>query len=150
MAVGGYNSIIGEFAIVFISTLIYDNYFCPKYHTSSYFNHEKILKKYYLFKPKINISNDAVLTIDSNIISSKIRKIYLKNYMDILIKNEISIPKEIKYYLIMRLLTVFNIEKMEETDYFYSIFLIHYFYNKIKDDGFTPFLNILDEMEELK
>ena len=147
LVTAGYNPIIAEFSISFISTLLYDNYFAPKYHSKSYYNHENILDKYDAFSPNITWSKNKNIVIKSNIITSKIRKEYIKRYINILQKNDIKISKEIIYYLVMRLLCVLNINKFEKKDYYYSIYLIHYLYMNIKEDVYKSILNILDDME---
>ncbi len=147
LVTAGYNPIIAEFSVAFISTLLYDNYFAPKYHAKSYFNHEKILDKYNAFSPDIAWDNNKNIAIKSNIITSQIRKEYIKCYINILKKNNINISKDIIYYFVMRLLCVFDINKFENKDYYYSIYLIHYLYKNIKEDTYKSILSILDDME---
>ena len=127
----GYNSIIGELAITIISVLFYDNYFCPKYHKNSYFNHEKILEKYELFSPNINYKITDKIEINCEIKTSKIRIEYIKDYLKMLKNNNIIIDKTIIYYIVMRLLCVFDIRNMDEIDQIYSIYLVCYFYKII-------------------
>ena len=145
LVTAGYNSVIGEFAITFISVLIYDNYFCPKYHSKSYFLHEKAIETYNLFKPKIEVTSADNIHINCNFRSSNIRKEYLLRYIKILNENKIYIGNNIKYYIVMRLLCVFDIEKMEYDDYFYSIFLVEYFYYLFNDKSSNA-LSILEKM----
>ena len=60
-----------------------------------------------------------------------------------------SISSDVKYYIIMRLLCVFNIEEMEYNDYFYSIYLVEYFYylfNKNDSNVLLIFENMLSNM----
>ena len=150
LVTAGYNSIIGEFAIMFISTLFYDNYFCPKYHSKSYFLHEKALQQYILFESFIIINNMNSIEINCIYKSSNIRKEYVLRYINILKKNKICISSDVKYYIIMRLLCVFNIEEMEYNDYFYSIYLVEYFYylfNKNDSNVLLIFENMLSNME---
>lgn len=137
LVTAGYNSVIGEFAIMLVSTLIYDNYFCPKYHSESYFLHEKALKQYILFEPFIEVNDRKYSCIEINCTfkSSNIRKEYVFRYIEMLKKNNIFINSDIKYYIVMRLLSVFNVEKMETKDYFYSIYLVEYFYYLFKDEN---------------
>ena len=125
----GYNSVMGEFSTMLISTLIYDNYFCPKYHPSSYHNHEIAIKNLNKFKPKIDVkySDDSII-INICIKTSKIRKEYIMKYIRILKKNNIKIEDSIRYFIVMRLLCVFDIRTMDKDDYFYSFYLVHYFY----------------------
>ena len=150
LVTAGYNSIIGEFSIMFISTLFYDNYFCPKYHSKSYFLHEKALKKYTLFKPDIKYENKKVININCVLKSSEIRKKFVLNYIMILKEKNIKICSDIKYYIIMRLLCVFNIENMDSDDYYYSIYLVEFFYYLFKNKNenvlliFEKFINDME------
>lgn len=148
LATAGYNPIIGELAITIISTLIYDNYFCPKYHSKSYFLHEKSLKQYKYFTPNLNYKKSKnIIKINSNIITSNIRKKYILDYIDILKKHDILIEEEIKYYIIMRLLCVFNIKKMSEIDFYYSLYLVVYFYKNINGNFYESISKIIKDME---
>lgn len=148
LATAGYNSIIGEVAITLISTLIYDNYFCPKYHPKSYFLHEKAIEQYVVFKPSlIYKKHKNIINISSNILTSQIRKNYILNYLKMLKNNDIGIDKDIKYYILMRLLCVFDIRKMDNLDYYYSLFLVVYFYKKITNNFYKDIEMIINEME---
>lgn len=148
LATAGYNPIIGELAITIISTLIYDNYFCPKYHSKSYFLHEKALKQYNYFTPNLNYKKSKnIVKFDSNIITSNVRKKYILDYIDILKKNDILIEEEIKYYIIMRLLCVFNIKKMDKIDFYYSLYLVVYFYKNINGNFYESINKIIEDME---
>lgn len=148
LATAGYNPIIGELAITIISTLIYDNYFCPKYHSKSYFLHEKALKQYKYFTPNLNYKKSKnIVKFNSSIITSNVRKKYILDYIDILKKNDISIEEEIKYYIVMRLLCVFNIKKMDKIDFYYSLYLVVYFYKNINGNFYESINKIIEDME---
>ena len=73
----------------------------------------------------------------------------MKAYIKILKKSKINMTNDIKYYIIMRLLCVFDIKKMSEEDYYYSLYIICYFYNKISQSKkiYTTLEKIIDEME---
>lgn len=47
----------------------------------------------------------------------------------------------------MRLLCVFNIRKMLKKDYYYSLYLVCYFYKNIGDDFYRSISDIINEME---
>lgn len=148
LATAGYNPVIGELAITIISTLIYDNYFCPKYHSKSYFLHEKALVQSNNFNPNLKFKvNKHIVTINSNIITSNIRKKYILDYINILKKNNIKIGEEIKYYIVMRLLCVFNIKNMEKKDFYYSLYLVVYFYKNINSNFYESINKIIGDME---
>lgn len=148
LTTAGYNPIIGELAITIISTLIYDSYFCPKYHPKSYFLHEKALEQYKYFEPELKFEkNKNVIHIQSNIVTSNIRKKYILDYLEILESNNILMNEEIKYYILMRLLCVFDIRKMDILDYYYSLFMVCYFYKNISNDFYSSMRKIINEME---
>lgn len=147
LATAGYNPIIGELAIAIISTLIYDNYFCPKYHSKSYYLHELAIEQSSLFEPNLHYKyNKSTIYINSDILTSDIRKKYILSYLEILKKNNIRIGKEIKYYIIMRLLCVFNVRKMLKKDYYYSLYLVCYFYKNIDNNFYKSISYIINEM----
>ena len=153
LVTAGYNPILGELAITLISTLIYDNYFCPKYHEDSYFLHDKAIEQLYYFKPNITVKKiGKKVRIESNIKSSYIRKRYMKTYIKILKKTNIDITNDIIYYIIMRLLCVFNINEMDKEDYYYSLYMICYFYNELSkaNNVYSILEKIIDEMEIIK
>lgn len=153
LATAGYNPIIGELAITFISTLIYDCYFCPKYHPASYYMHDKLLNQIGYYEPDIYIKKDnEIIIVQSNIKTSLIRKKYMIAYIEILKNNKICISNDIKYYIFMRLLCVFNIKTMSENDYYYSLYMLCYFYEKFscRNDTYSIMEHIIDEMEVVK
>lgn len=146
----GFNSILGETAIIIISTLLYDNYFCPLYHKESYYLHDKALKNLQNFKPTLILKvlkNNIYIT--SNIKTSNIRKKYVLQYLEILENNCIKLTEEIKYYFVMRLLCVFDLNKMNKKDYYYSLFLVHYFYNITCEDIYLDLKEKISNMEEI-
>ena len=150
LATAGYNFIISELSITLISTLIYDNYFAPKYHKNSYLKHEKAIEQAQNFSPNIKISKDKnKVNLECNIKTSYIRKKYITNYLKILKENNIIINEEIKYYIVMRLLCVFNVNNMTEEDYYYSIYLVCYFYENIENDFYKSISKIVNEMESV-
>ena len=130
LTTAGYNYIGAEIAAFIWSELIADAYFCPKYHAKSYKDHEKILHIYDNYKPnlKYSINRDKkTIQIDGNIKISKIRKEILNEYLKIFIKNNIVVGEELKYYIVMRILCIFNIREMEEIDTIYSLFCVGMF-----------------------
>ena len=149
-ATSGYNPIICELSTIFYSVIIADAYFCPKYHKKSYYNHEKALKNIEKFTPDIEYTIDNTnkkINIKSNIKTSKIRIEFMKEYIKMLQEVHIKISKEIIYFLIMRVLCIFDIRTMEEKDYFYSIFILHYLYRNISNDIYTSLRNIVDNFD---
>lgn len=151
-ATSGYNPIICEFSAIFWSVLIADAYFCPKYHPKSYYNHKKVFKNIDKFTPNLQYEvNDTEkkINIQSNIKTSKIRIDFIKEYIEMLENLNVKIGKEFIYFLAMRILCIFNISKMEEKDYFYSIFILHYLYENISDDVYDSLNTIINKFESI-
>lgn len=149
LSTAGYNNIYGELAITFISYLIHDAYLSPKYNKNSYINHDLIFKYRSKFKPKISFSNDDKINIKSNIVTSSIRKKFIRDYLNMLIDERVPITDNIKYYLVMRILCVFNINKFNKQEYYYSLYLLHYIYNFIQEDALESLVELLDQMDEI-
>lgn len=151
-ATAGYNPIICELSVIFWSVIIADAYFCPKYHKNSYNNHEKVFENIKLFSPNIKyIINDIKkeIHIVGNIKTSKIRIDFMKKYIEMLKELKVKINKEIIYFLIMRILCIFDIKTMEEKDYFYSIFILHYIYQNISSDTYSSLETMLDNFHTI-
>lgn len=149
-ATSGYNPIICEFSAMFWSVLIADAYFCPKYHPKSYYNHNKVFENIDKFNPDLRYEindKEKKIKIQSNIKSSRIRINFMKEYIKMIETLEINIGKEIIYFLLMRILCIFDIRTMTEEDYFYSIFILHYLYENISEDVYTSLKNIIDNFD---
>ena len=130
LTTAGYNYIGAEIAAFIWSELIADVYFCPKYHPNSYNKHEKILTIYNNYKPNLKYSinkEKRIIKIDGKLKISKIRQEILNEYLKIFTTNNIDIGEELKYYIIMRILCIFNIREMEEEDTIYSLFCVGMF-----------------------
>lgn len=143
----GYNYAVGEFAMCFISILIFDQYICPKYHPQSYYNHEKIYENINSYKPKIKYENSNIIKINCDLQVTNIRKQYVLNMLEIL--KDFDIYDDLFYFIIMRLMCVFNILKFEEEDYYYIIYLVHYFYDKLKNNDYNNLSYLIKELHEL-
>lgn len=149
-ATSGYNPIICEFSAMFWSVLIADAYFCPKYHPKSYYNHNKVFENIDKFNPNLRYEindKEKKIKIQSNIKSSRIRVNFMKDYIKMIETLEINVGKEIIYFLLMRILCIFDIRTMTKEDYFYSIFILHYLYENISEDVYTSLKNIIDNFD---
>lgn len=149
-ATSGYNPIICEFSAMFWSVLIADVYFCPKYHPKSYYNHNKVFENIDKFNPNLRYEindKEKKIKIQSNIKSSRIRIDFMKEYIKMIEALKINIGKEIIYFLLMRILCIFDIRTMTKEDYFYSIFILHYLYENISEDVYTSLKNIIDNFD---
>ena len=151
-ATSGYNPIICEFSAMFWSVLIADAYFFPKYHPKSYYNHNKVFENIDKFNPDLRYEindKEKKINIQSNIKSSRIRINFIKEYIKMLESLEIRIGKEIIYFILMRILCIFDIRTMSKEDYFYSIFILHYLYENISDDVYDSLKTIINKFESI-
>ena len=133
--------------------LIADEYFCPKYHPRSYYNHEEAFKNINKFTPDIRYEiNDKKkeIKIQSNIKTSHVRYQFVRDYIKMLRKLDIKIGKDMIYFLIMRILCIFDIRSMEKDDYFYSIFILHYIYQNIQNDTYSSLEKIINSFYLIK
>lgn len=143
----GYNAIIAEFSTIFWSVLFNDLYYAPKYHRNSYYNHEKVIQNLKLCKLNIkyDITNNNINIISGKIKTTKIRKIFMKEYIKILKANDVQIHKDFIYFIIMRILCIFNLNEMEEKDKIYSFLIMITLFKIIKD---LKEENIINEIEK--
>ncbi len=144
----GYNYAIGEFAICLVSILIFDQYICPKYHPKSFYNHDEICKKNKYYKPKINYRNGNLIEINGYLEVTSIRKQYILKFLEII--KDFDIYDDLIYFIVMRLMCIFNISKFDKDDYYYIIFLVHYFYNKLKNNNYNNLHYLIDNLDELR
>ena len=146
----GYNPIIGELSVIFYSVLIADAYFCPKYHEKSYFNHNGVFDNIDKFRTNLKYEicdEEEKITIRTDIRTSKIRKYFIEKYIAMLEELNINVGREIIYFLVMRILCVFDIRTMEEHDYMYSLFILHFLYDNIDDNVYNSLRNILEKIK---
>lgn len=151
-ATAGYNPIICELSAIFWSVIIADAYFCPKYHKKSYNNHENVFENIEKFAPDIKYTTNDIkkeINIVTNIKTSKIRIDFMKKYIKMLKELNVNINKEIIYFLIMRILCIFDIRTMEKKVNFYSIFILHYIYQNTLNDTYNSLNTILDDFQTI-
>ena len=122
----GYNCIEAEIALFSISILFIDLYFSPKYHKNSYKNHEHVFDHI----PKIDCDYiiDKEVSIKASIKTTLNRKKIIEKYIENLDYND----DDLVYFILMRLLTIFDIDKYDDSDKYYSLFLFVYFYIEMK------------------
>ncbi len=145
LTTAGCNYIGAEIAAFIWSELIADVYFCPKYHRKSYKNHEKILKLYKRYEPNLTYlidNKNRIININGKLKTSKVRKEILCQYLNVFKNNNVKISNELKYYIIMRILCIFNIREMEELDIMYSFLCVGIIYNLLEED--TNALDIIE------
>ncbi len=122
----GYNCIEAEIALFSISILFIDLYFSPKYHKNSYRNHEQIFDHI----PKIDC--DYIIGKEISIKASLKTTLTRKRLIEKYIENLDYSDDDLVYYILMRLLTIFDIDKYDDNDKYYSLFLFVYFYIEMK------------------
>ncbi len=153
-ATSGYNAIIAEFSTIFWSILFNDLYYAPKYHKNSYRNHEKIMKNLELYNLNINynIVNKNINIISGKIKTTKIRKNFMKEYIKKLKDNKIIIHKNCVYFIMMRILCIFNLNEMEDKDKAYSILIMISIFEKLKklneENVLSDIERFIDNLEE--
>lgn len=127
---GGYNPVMAEFAILFWYCIAQGNYFSVVYNKNEYTNHPIIIKKI-----------DRVIFGKGKLghFPSKKRITFLINYINRVINPLIKkMPdnydwyEDFKNYLAMRIISVFNISRMEKKDKNLSLAYLDIFYNQLK------------------
>lgn len=150
----GYNSIIAEFCTCMWSILFNDMYFAPKYHKTSYYNHEKVLKKLSCYNNLIEyeIDNNFIKIKEAQIKTTKIRKIFMIEYIEKLKNENIKIGKEFIFYMVMRILCIFNLNEMSQIDKIYSIYILIVLIEKTEKNSINDITQIIEkfilELEE--
>jgi hypothetical protein len=125
---GGYNPLMAEFAILFWYCVAQGNYFSVVYNKKEYTNHPAIIKMI----DKVTFDKGRLSHYPSN---KRIKFLinYIKKVIAPLVKE---MPKnydwyeDFKNYLAMRIISVFDISKMEEKDRLLSLAYLDIFYNK--------------------
>lgn len=131
----GYNSIVGEIAILFWSLYIAGDYFYIKYHPEAYKMHKK--EDIEDWKSGNNFLDfqidkfEKVIDIRLNYKPSLIRKEIIGKYMDIFEEDLWSeINLHLPYYIVLRVIGSLNITKMSEFDQILCIAFLHLFFKE--------------------
>lgn len=146
----GYNPLIAEFCTMMWSILFNDLYFAPKYHSNSYYNHTKILNQIpkYNFEVNYYIKNNTIKILSGKIKTTKIRKVfmieYIKKIKEITL-NKYIISKECLYFIIMRILCIFNLNEMEEKDKILSLLIMITFIERIIENESDDIFDIIEK-----
>lgn len=137
---GGYNSILSEISINFISLFSHGRYFYPKYNKKAYSVNKSIIKKYnkFGFDINYNIKNNEIFIEYFKINLPKKNSLLIKKFIKLYLDNEMYDTyskdfKDLKYYICMRLLTPIDIEKMDEKDKVVILSLIAIIYEEVND-----------------
>lgn len=139
--VSGYNCIEAEVALFCVSILFTDLYFSPKYHKRSYHNHEIACNVIPDFYCEYN-EDKKYIFIKSQPITTIKRKNLILKYLNSIDYND----SEVIYYIIMRLVTIFNIDNYDAKDKFYTLYLVHYFYEELNRKN-KKLIEIIKEMD---
>lgn len=143
----GYNPVEAELAALFWSVLFNDSYFAPKYNSKSFIHHDLITKNYKKYLPKIKyIETKNDISVNCRLLTSSKRKQFINDYLKILKDNNIEIKEDIKYFLILRILGIFNINIMDIDDYYYILYFVDYIYNNINEDVYKSIEIIINEV----
>ena len=149
----GYNSIVGEIAILFASLTTHGSYFYPKYNKNAYVLRTNLLFNYQKYKQDIVSFNDPdgkCILIPKFTILKKNKKVLLRflKFYNKYFKNDLEINKYLKYYICMRILTPIDIEKMDEYDTHVIISLLIYLYENCTD--INSLIKIINKMKVRK
>ena len=136
----GYNILVGEFSIMFVSLFSHGRYFYPKYNKKAYVINKAIVDKYYKYKMNLNysiVNNDIKIESISINLPSKNKELILQ-YINFYLQNKYFSKysndfKYLKYYICMRLLTPININNMDEIDKITILVLVVIVYLYVDD-----------------
>lgn len=149
----GYNSIVGEIAILFASLTTHGSYFYPKYNKNAYVLRTNLLFNYQKYKQDIVSFNDPdgkCILIPKFTILKKNKKVLLRflKFYNKYFKNDLEVKEYLKYYICMRMLTPIDIEKMDEYDTHVIISLLIYLYDNCTD--INSLIKIINKMKVRK
>ncbi len=137
--VAGYNHIVGEIAIFFVSLFSHGRYFYPKYNKSAYIINKAIINDYEKYKININYCERKDTVYIKNIflnIPQKNKKLlydYIRIFLNCKFYNKYSNDfKLLKYYICMRLLTPISIDKMDKDDKITILCLVIIIYSEVE------------------
>lgn len=147
---GGYSYVITEIAIMLISFLYHGEYFYPKYNRDAYgskvnlIKNKKIKVNSHSFDKKIYVDNyNLTINLKRKKAILKFLNLFQKNENYWKYKNEL---KDLKYYLIMRLVSPISPDAMEISDEIKIIVIIVLIYESINSlDDLIEFIGGLDE-----
>lgn len=146
----GYNSIVGELAILFASLATHGSYFYPKYNGNAYILRTNLLFEYSKYRQDIVYLDDPdgkCILLPKFMILKKNKIVLLKflKFYNRYFKDDIEIVKYLKYYVCMRMLTPIDIEKMDEYDRNLIIALVIYLYENVSD--ISSLIEIVNKMK---
>lgn len=136
----GYNTIVSELSIIFVSLFSHGSYYYPKYNIKAYSSNKNILTKYKKHKIQIEYEKkeDVIYIKKINYkVQNKSKKI-IDSFIDLYLNNKNYYQYKddfqfLKYYICMRLLTPINLLEMCEDDQITILTLVVQIYIKISD-----------------
>lgn len=141
---GGYNPVMAEFAILFWYCIAQGNYFSVVYNKNEYTDHPSIKKRI----DKVVFDKGKLTHFPS-----RKRITFLINYIDIVINPMTKkIPDnydwygDFKNYLTMRIISVFDVSKMEEKDRNLSLAYLDIFYNQLKINKASQLIEVVNKL----
>jgi len=141
---GGYNPVMAEFAILFWYCIAQGNYFSVVYNKNEYTDHPSIKKK---------IDRVVFDKGKLNHFPSRKRITFLINYIDRVINPLIKkMPDnydwygEFKNYLAMRIISVFDVSRMEEKDKNLSLAYLDVFCNQLKINKTSQLIGVVKKL----
>lgn len=136
----GYNHVIGEISIFFVSLFSHGRYFYPKYNPAAYQVNKAVLGNYELHNIDIDYQvKDSIVWIkNADLNLPKKNKEILNYYLKIFLNSPFyylfsSDFKWIKYYICMRLLTPISIDIMQQNDKITILYLIVIIYSQVNN-----------------
>lgn len=136
----GYNSLISEFAIIFVSLFSHGRYFYPKYNKKAYVINKAIINKFNKYKIKNNycIDNGNIYIKEFDIKLPEKNKKLILSFIDLYLHNSNYVKYStdfslIKYYICMRLLTPINVNTMDKDDKITILTLVMYIYDNVNN-----------------
>lgn len=141
---GGYNPLMAEFAVLFWYCIAQGSYFSVAYNKNEYIDHPAIVKKL----DKVSL-NRGKLKHHTNLK----RKIFLINYIKVVVNPLLEkVPEnydwyeDFKNYLAMRIISVFDVSKMNKKDRLLSLAYLDIFYNQLKVKKTSQLIEIIKEL----
>lgn len=135
----GYNAIISEISIFFISLYSHGRYFYPRYNPTAYSTNKQTIKKIKCtIKANYTISNNDIYVKNfNNYVGIKNKKL-ISDFIDVFLNNKKYQVfkrdfKYLKYYICMRILTPIDIFAMNQKDRIVLLILLIKVYNEIQD-----------------
>lgn len=151
----GYNSVISEIVILFVSLFTHGSYFYPKYNEQEFLQNIASLKTYNAFKPNLKYKTikDTVYISEYDFkINSKNKRVLLE-FLEMYLtspyyENYKSEFKYLKHYIIARILTPITLEQMSGYDAVSILTLIIVVNKEIND--LKSLINFINKLDEIK